>query len=117
MIYSHAQTCSNSASKIIVYCRSVYTVPSLAKSVSGSAVVGGYRTAPSACVRECRPLANLTIVYNAIMPTKSAQNDGRSRKRVKLDVTSWNTYRYSDGADIQSRLHVQTQDGLSEGEF
>ncbi|KAI0254170.1 ribosome 60S biogenesis N-terminal-domain-containing protein [Lactifluus subvellereus] len=47
------------------------------------------------------------------MPTKFARHDAQPRKRVKLDVTS-GTYRYSDGADIQRRLQVQTQDGLLE---
>ncbi|KAF8271677.1 ribosome 60S biogenesis N-terminal-domain-containing protein [Lactarius quietus] len=46
------------------------------------------------------------------MPTKSARGDGRSTKRVKLDVTLSNAYHYSDGADIERRLQVQTQDDL-----
>lgn len=46
------------------------------------------------------------------MPTKNARGDGQSIKRVKLDTTPSNAYRYSDGADIESRLQVQTQDDL-----
>ena len=45
------------------------------------------------------------------MPTKNARGDGRSTKRVKLD----DAYRYSDGADIERRLQVQTQDDLLAG--
>ena len=51
------------------------------------------------------------------MPTKSARADGRSTKRMKLDAASSNAYHYSDGTDIERRLQVQTQDGLSAGEF
>ena len=51
------------------------------------------------------------------MPTKNARGDTRSTKRVKLDGTSSNTYHYSDGADIERRLQVQTQDDLLAGEF
>ncbi|KAH9007194.1 ribosome 60S biogenesis N-terminal-domain-containing protein [Lactarius hatsudake] len=46
------------------------------------------------------------------MPAKNARGDVRSTKRVKLDATSSNAYRYSDGTDIERRLQVQTHDDL-----
>lgn len=52
-----------------------------------------------------------------IMPAKFARNDGQPRKRVKLDAVPLNAYRYSEGEGIERRLHVQTHDGLSEGEL
>ena len=51
------------------------------------------------------------------MSAKFARNDGQPRKRVKLDAAPRNAYRYSEGEDIERRLHVQTQDGLSDGEL
>ncbi|KAH9180077.1 ribosome 60S biogenesis N-terminal-domain-containing protein [Lactarius sanguifluus] len=46
------------------------------------------------------------------MPTKNARGDVQSTNRVRLDATSSNAYRYSDGADIERRLQVQTHDDL-----
>jgi hypothetical protein len=59
---------------------------------------------------------NQVVILDVVMPTKKARGDGRSTKRVKLDATSSNAYRYSDGADIERRLQVQTQDDLLAGE-
>jgi hypothetical protein len=62
-------------------------------------------------------VSELTLNSRTIMPAKFARNDGQPRKRVKLDAAPRNAYRYSDGEDIERRLQVQTQDGLSEGEL
>jgi nucleolar pre-ribosomal-associated protein 1 len=51
------------------------------------------------------------------MPAKFARNDGQPIKRVRLDAAPRNAYRYNEGEDIERRLHVQTQNGLSEGEL
>jgi len=50
------------------------------------------------------------------MPKKYIRDDGHSKKPIKLDVTSRNTYRYSDGADIQHNLQTQKHDDLMDGE-
>lgn len=60
---------------------------------------------------------NQAVIVDVVMPKKSARGDGRSTKRVKLDATLSNAYHYSDGADIERRLQVQTQDDLLAGEF
>ena len=51
------------------------------------------------------------------MPKKYVRDDGQSKKPIKLDVTSRNTYRYNDGADIQRGLQTQKHDDLMDGEL
>ncbi|KAH9963282.1 ribosome 60S biogenesis N-terminal-domain-containing protein [Russula dissimulans] len=46
------------------------------------------------------------------MPKKHVRDRSHSKKTVKLDTTTRNTYRYSDGADVQHRLQTQEQDDL-----
>ncbi len=50
------------------------------------------------------------------MPKKKVRDDGHPPKRIKSDVTSRNTYRYSDGADVQRSLQTQKHDDLMDGE-
>jgi hypothetical protein len=50
------------------------------------------------------------------MPKKHVRDRSHSKKTVKLDTTTRNTYRYSDGADVQHRLQTQEQDDLIDGE-
>lgn len=50
------------------------------------------------------------------MPTKYVRVDSHSNKPVKPHVTS-NTYRFSDGADVQRHLQSQKLDGLTDGEM
>jgi hypothetical protein len=50
------------------------------------------------------------------MPQKIVRDDGHPKKRIKSDVTSRNTFRYSDGADVQRSLQTQKHDDLMDGE-
>ena len=51
------------------------------------------------------------------MPPKYVRDDGQTKKPIKSDVTSRNTYRYNDGADVQRGLQTQKQDDLMDGEL
>ena len=51
------------------------------------------------------------------MPQKYVRDDGQTKKPIKSDVTSRNTYRYNDGADVQRGLQTQKQDDLMDGEL
>lgn len=51
------------------------------------------------------------------MPKKKVRDDDHPQKCVKSDATSRNTYRYSDGADVQHRLQTQKHDDLMDGEL
>jgi len=50
------------------------------------------------------------------MPQKYVRDEGHSKKPTKMDVTSRNTYHYSDGADVQHNLQTQKHDDLMNGE-
>jgi|SRR5712672_2185938 len=50
------------------------------------------------------------------MPKEHVRDRSHSKKAVKLDTTTRNTYRYSDGADVLRRLQTQEQADLIDGE-